>query len=305
MFVLGAGASADAPARISTFRGSATESGSAATQGLVAVGLEVARREYPKSQWANAVAKSTTWQSIFSEETMRRYPKIVEAIAREMLKSTAGRPVNLVHRAIMHLAQQKPSRLQRVITMNLDNLEFAAGLDVHDVMLYHGSAFIGKVGGRIVEMADDGRAPAGFLTSVVVVNGQETVPAEMEFEDGKTLDDVLAEDMKDSCLVFVGVSGSIVPKIVVERSRPRHVVFVNDKQSAVDTVLQHFADAKNKVGKDKVEVFSSVADFARRYAPQVPLEVPVAQLPRSNSPEALRKAREWFEFYAADFPFYE
>lgn len=319
VFVIGAGASAEAPARIPTFRGSAetTKAGRVAgayeresyaaaaiatTRPLVKAAVDAGKRFYPKKEMFSEHGidvDTLPWTAIYNFDMLQSAPRVIEAVAREWVRSIAGRPPNLIHRAMKDLEDKK--LLQRVITMNVDNLEYAAGIDRDNVVLVHGSAFVGRTrmrGGNIIGVHSVQEIPDDFTTSIVTVEGIAT-------PDDDIIAETLLPDMKDSCLVFVGVSGSIVPEFVLRKAKPKRLIIVNDREVGVSNILEAFEDAKNHQSHSIVETFGSIKEFVEHYVPGVPATVPVAQLPLNNSEEAVEKAVEWIRGYAGNFPLYE
>ena len=301
VFVFGAGASAAKPASIPTFRGNTGK-----TSEILVAAVRAAEKYYPeivddnrddaelvvvKDQKSGEVKSRLPWSAVFIEKFRTKYPKIINGIWAYWIDAVKGKHPNLAH----HVAAEmlKRGMLNRVISMNVDNLEYAAGLPMESVVLEHGSVFVGRDHDIRAYHSSKHISPKD-QTSVVTVNG--TV-----LPDDDLVKEQLLPDIKNACLVFVGVSGAIVPEWIFD-SKPAHIIVVDPKKGAVSEIMRGFPDDIGEK-EDMWDVFEDMEDFVKHIIPD--FKMPTGFAGKNDDKAAVKKAVDWISKYASDFPFDE
>lgn len=299
VFVLGAGASASAPASIPTFRGTTGK-----TSDILQAAIRAAQKYYPKivsdteqGELVVVVGKSGVpqsrlpWSSVFTERFRTKYPKIINGIWKYWIDMLAGKHPNLAHLVAADL--HKRGLLNRLVTMNVDNLEYAAGLPMDAVILQHGSAFVGRdhKTGRIMGYDSSKNISSEDTTSIVTVGG-------VSLPDDDMIKDYLIPDIEGECLVLIGISGNIIPDWIF-KSKPGHIIIVNPSQGAVNHIMEGFPKSMRE--NDKLwDVYETMEEFVDEFVPN--FIAPQRTLSNSDK-KAIDMAKEWVSNFAADFPF--
>ena len=265
-FVIGAGASVDAG--IKTFRG--MEGGG---KGIVEEATKAWRTHYTGRQ--PPAANLSSYERVLSVATKRKYPKVLKHVWRIWGTSMAHKKPGKVHRAMVRLQQR--GELAGIFSMNIDNLELAAGIRPGLLFMAHGNIFVGRTGKDFVSVEGPvDILDAGGPDMTVTLFGEDSYVKDSDEEK------ILA-DIEGSVLVIVGVSGSVMDKMF-SRSRPSKIIVVNTNAHDAQMVL-NTAKGKRAVPS---EIHTSIDDVVPDWA-QAPAGA------ENSAPGSVRAAVGWYD----------
>lgn len=302
-FLIGAGASKDAG--IETFVNMSAASGAALNRILEAAWSSSPK---PSASDERSHAESVDWEGsirsyffpagapgeqlrhCLTTMAARYYPVMMLAAWEFMYNGVRGKHPSLTHGIIKGLealtGDDGGPVLANTITMNVDALEFAAGIDDISIIPAHGTVLlkqpidtaIGRARASLVNSVDEIRS--GKFRPAIVLYGEDVLPSAQDLDN-------VAKDADGGTLIIIGASLS-TGGTLLENMRMTTTIVVNpDSKTADDTLalLDESSDAADggggvtvmgDVGGDEEEEvikgFSTTNSFALR-TPQELLEL--------------------------------
>lgn len=218
-------------------------------------------------------------ESVLSQWTRENMPLVLTRVWRFWLSIIAHKKPTPFHMAVAELCRM--GACGKVVSMNIDGLDFAAGMPKENIVPSHGCVFVGTVGDSFYPVKTPMDITPDIRTSVVMYD-EDIIMSEQD-------DDQLRDQIEGgACLVMAGLSMESLP-VWLRNIEVRNLVVINPNPTAVDKAME-FVDAVYR--KIPVTAFRSTDDFMNHYMPgwkPGPITV------YNDDPQAIKNAMNCFE----------
>lgn len=196
-----------------------------------------------------------TIEAVLSEWTRDNMPLVLTDIWKFWLDIIAHKKPTPFHMAIAELCRR--GQCSKVVTMNIDGFEFAAGVPENIMIPSHGCVFVGSRG-----------------RDYVGVRSSKDITRDMRMEVVMYDEDILMDDADESsirhaledegaCLVVAGLSMASIP-VWLHKKKVKNLIVVNPNPSAIMRAEQFIKAQKRGT---LVTAFRTTKDFIAHYLP--------------------------------------